>query len=1333
MKHKFGSVFFVAMVALSVLGSGRLFAGAGWDAEKSTVNELTFSFTRHFSFDTITNEYGSFLSANCPDAEHTPLLFGSPDYIYCSALLAVPSENGFEVVSVEPDYSPVSLPIAPVFKSEIDESGAVWKEFSYSAQDYANTVSPKNFEVSFHGIAGDLPMAKARVALFAYDQSSKQFLALNSIRITIKFNAKLFSANTNREFNPNLINNNVASAFAIPRKATASSDKSKHETILSENSPYQVKIKIPAEGVYRITASMLSGLGINIPQSEVNTIKIIGGSGLPMDENPEKAEATTMCEQPIIVKTTNSGDLESITFYANSASGFVGDSAAHRYNNWYGYTNYFFLRWGGADGLRATVARIPSGTVANSPKTYIERYFFEENLVNPYQQGSGRMFLGRSIMPAIFTTQLNGLDRTGIIKYRLGVAQNAPATGYFDIFEGDTKIVDNVALSPNVEYSSGAYSDIEVALPANKLTSDNRSVLKFDYKPTQVASSSGFFRFFEIHYPRALSPMDNSISLFSDANRGLTEYSINGFSGSEIIGWDATNRFAPVLLTNSAVTGGMFIFRSECNPSSPSHFFVTSKIAQPELEKIAFVDLRKDLTGADAIVVTSPELLASAESYKEYREKNNGIKIQIAVTKDIYNEFGSGIADPAAIRNYVRFAYKNWVLCPNIIVLWGDGHFDFKNIQTKTINHIPAWQSLELSDSFYQPSSICTDDFYALILGNDKLIDIGFGRVTVQTNAAGESYLQKLKDYEHSSSLDIWRTMATLVADDGPTGQGKVGTNGAEHTKQSERLAGLDPFANYQKKKIYMGAYPVENSSLGRRKPKVNQDIINTTNTQGEMFLNWIGHGSPRVWADELVFERETTIPQMVNYDKLPVMFSASCDNGRFDMTDVNSLAEELFLSKTGGSIASIASTRLVSSYGNEILQNDLYTNILTRDAKTGLFPNLGTALKFTKEKLDDENSRKHVLLGDPLLKMLIPDYRIVVDSINGVDVVNLDSIVPLEGLALVRISGEVRLPDNSAIDVTYDGVLTMNMFDADENITATEFDGSVHNFTRNGSALVRTSFTVDKGRFTAEFLLPKDIAFSNQTGRLFLYSFSNDKSRFAMGMNTSFAVVGLNTTAVNPGTGPNMKIYLDSRSFTNRDVVSKNPLLIVDLRDDDGINTTGVGIGHKIEAWIDDSPLPIDLTDKYRNSLYDSKAGSIENVINGLSNGYHWIEVRAWDIFNNPTVGTAEFFVVSDSKEIETFEMDNYPNPFDFSTTFRFKHNLTPPFGATIKIYNLAGVLVRTLRSELSDLHFSEVPFDGLDDSGKQLAIGFYTYILTLTSTSGVDGTKTGSFVVNR
>jgi hypothetical protein len=32
-----------------------------------------------------------------------------------------------------------------------------------------------------------------------------------------------------------------------------------------------------------------------------------------------------------------------------------------------------------------------------------------------------------------------------------------------------------------------------------------------------------------------------------------------------------------------------------------------------------------------------------------------------------------------------------WNVKPKFLVLWGDGHFDFRNISTKQINYIPAF------------------------------------------------------------------------------------------------------------------------------------------------------------------------------------------------------------------------------------------------------------------------------------------------------------------------------------------------------------------------------------------------------------------------------------------------------------------------------------------------------------------------------------------------------------------------------------------------------------------------------------------------------------------
>src|SRR5690606_1292628 len=130
----------------------------------------------------------------------------------------------------------------------------------------------------------------------------------------------------------------------------------------------------------------------------------------------------------------------------------------------------------------------------------------------------------------------------------------------------------------------------------------------------------------------------------------------------------------------------------------------------------------------------------------------------------------------------------------------------------------------------------------------------------------------------------------------------------------------------------------------------------------------------------------------------------------------------------------------------------------------------------------------------------------------------------------------------------------------------------------------------------------------------------------------------------------PEISIYLDGRSFESGDMVTTNPLLLVDLFDESGINTTGLGIGHRIEAWIDDSPMAIDLTDKFTSSLSDSRRGTVEDILYGLTPGTHKIKIRAWDVFNNFSVEEVSFVIPEKSGGLVS-DITNSPNPFSEST----------------------------------------------------------------------------------
>lgn len=88
------------------------------------------------------------------------------------------------------------------------------------------------------------------------------------------------------------------------------------------------------------------------------------------------------------------------------------------------------------------------------------------------------------------------------------------------------------------------------------------------------------------------------------------------------------------------------------------------------------------------------------------------------------------------------------------------------------------------------------------------------------------------------------------------------------------------------------------------------------------------------------------------------------------------------------------------------------------------------------------------------------------------------------------------------------------------------------------------------------------------------------------------------------------------------------------------------------------------------------------------------------------------------------TGDVSNYPNPFAQSTTIRFS---VPMDGrVTIRVYNIVGILVRTITSDLSAAGAQEIVIQSTDDLGAPLATGTYLYDVDGTTVSGMPFRRT-------
>jgi hypothetical protein len=200
---------------------------------------------------------------------------------------------------------------------------------------------------------------------------------------------------------------------------------------------------------------------------------------------------------------------------------------------------------------------------------------------------------------------------------------------------------------------------------------------------------------------------------------------------------------------------------------------------------------------------------------------------------------------------------------------------------------------------------------------------------------------------------------------------------------------------------------------------------------------------------------------------------------------------------------------------------------------------------------------------------------------------------------------------------------------------------------------------------------------------------------------------------------GPSLSVYLDSPSFHSGDLVGSQPELIVALSDSSGINSSGTGIGHRIEAWIDGSPKSIDLTDYYKSKKDSYQEGTVDYQLSTIDAGTHSIVVKAWDVYNNPSTAEAAF-VVAAGAGLSLANVYNIPNPVSRATTFTFQHNQLLPVDVEIKIYSVAGRLITKIdRYALTD-RFVQIPWDCRDTEGDVLGNGVYFYKIIAKTTDG-------------
>ena len=191
---------------------------------------------------------------------------------------------------------------------------------------------------------------------------------------------------------------------------------------------------------------------------------------------------------------------------------------------------------------------------------------------------------------------------------------------------------------------------------------------------------------------------------------------------------------------------------------------------------------------------------------------------------------------------------------------------------------------------------------------------------------------------------------------------------------------------------------------------------------------------------------------------------------------------------------------------------------------------------------------------------------------------------------------------------------------------------------------------------------------------------------------------------------------------------------MLADFFDENGINTTGNGIGHDITAILDESTdKAIVLNEFYEAELDDYQRGKVRYPFDKIEEGPHTLSLKAWDVHNNSSSTTIDF-VVAENEKIALEHVLNYPNPFTTQTEFYFEHNQhCTDMRIQLQIFTIAGNLVKTINQRVNTNGYRSegIPWNGRDDFGDQLARGVYIYRLKVFTETGESAEKIEKLVV--
>src|SRR5512133_1657826 len=554
--------------------------------------------------------------------------------------------------------------------------------------------------------------------------------------------------------------------YAVYEPATTS--------VLSEGKWF--KMKVLSTGIYRLTYEDLVSMGF----SEPSAVKIFGNGGSMVPLMNANARYDDLIENKVYQSNGTDGVFgpgDYLLFYCqgpvswsyNQTSGMF-EHQIHSYSD----AAWYFVTDGTGSKGRITSKPVVSGNPTVQISTFDDYDFHEKNKYNFLE--SGRQWFGERVdfeKNRTFDTTFvfKGIETASPVKIKVNVASRSAVVRTFNVSYNDTFLgyinISGVTLTKK----EGQYANQQSNNYA-MLTAGDELNVKVAYSGS-ASTDEGYLDYVIVNVRRKLALTDD-VLFFRDNTvtdtGSVVKYSVENCTQQTQI-WDITDPFN-ISEVSAQLNGTTLSFNDSANilrqyvAFTAGAAFPTPMIDQSQ-KNVGLVNNQNlhSVAGCQLLIVTHPKFKEAADSLAEFHRTRDNMKVEVAVTDQIYNEFSSGAPDIGAVRDFTRMIYDRGTVESDklrYLLFMGDGTYNNLSQNEGNANYILTYQS---ENSINGSFSYVSDDFFGLLdpaeggslYMENFTLDLGIGRLPVKTAEEAMAVYRKIRNYADSKNKGDWQ------------------------------------------------------------------------------------------------------------------------------------------------------------------------------------------------------------------------------------------------------------------------------------------------------------------------------------------------------------------------------------------------------------------------------------------------------------------------------------------------------------------------------------------------------------------------------------------------